>query len=357
MAEYSRIAKGHYTATSGSAQVINLPFIPDAIELFNFTAATTPAQNGIPYAYWDAQMGQGYAMYDVFNATPVLTTASTTSAGFSTFSAGYPQYGSAVAISGITKANPAVVTCTGNHGYSTGDTVVFQGLIQSSTTGMQQICGIPLVITVTGATTFTVPWNTNQTNYTAISGSPSGANVRKVLYAPLYFPGSVVISAISGSASALTVSTASNHNLVVGSEVAFRIPSAWGSVELNTPQTNPNIGLPVYGFVTSVSSATQVVIALINSSITFTAFNSNPTVAQAQAGLSFPQMVTVGDNNTGALTSAYTPTTINPIAIGGAFQNNTRQGFIIGAAGSGASLSGTTSDVVYWRAYLSDLGA
>jgi len=113
-------------------------------------------------------MGQGYAMISAFNATPVLTTDVITSNGISTFSAGLSfQYGAQIAISGITKASAAVVTTGSAHGYATGDVVVFQGLYQSSTTGMPQICGMPFVITVTGATTFTIPWNTNQSNYTA----------------------------------------------------------------------------------------------------------------------------------------------------------------------------------------------
>ena len=75
-------------------------------------------------------MGQGFAVIDVFNATPVLSTDVITSNGISTFSAGLLfQYGSQIQISGITKANPAVVTTGSAHGYSTGDVVVFQGLI------------------------------------------------------------------------------------------------------------------------------------------------------------------------------------------------------------------------------------
>lgn len=345
--EYSKLAIGSVTGiTSGVVPVI-LPFTPDIVRLDNFTAATTPANGGVVSSYWTYKMGQGAAIQNVFNATPVLTTQTITSAtgtGISTFSASAPALGSAIAISGITKANPAVVTATGAHGLATGDVVIMTGLAQSSSTGMQQIAGIPFVVTVTGSTTFTVPYNTNQSSFTALSGSPTGANIRKVLYPYLYFPGTNVITAIT-RASTTTIATAANHNLVVGSEVAFRIPSTWGTIELNTPNS---LGLPVYGVVTSVSSATAVVVNIDSSSMT--AFNSNPTVAQALAGLSFPQMVTVGDTNTGAVTNSFLPTTINPISLGGAFQNNSRQGFLIGTGASG-----TTSDVIYYYAYKVDL--
>jgi len=59
------------------------------------------------------------------------------------------QYGARKQIIGITAANPAVVNVTA-HGYVVGDTVVLQGLAQSSTTGMQQIAGIPFTISAVG---------------------------------------------------------------------------------------------------------------------------------------------------------------------------------------------------------------
>lgn len=343
--EYDKFATGTVTGVSSGIIPVLLPFQPTYVELDNFTAATTPASGLITKSIWYTELGQGAAINYVFNATPVLTTATITSAtgtGISTFSAGTPQLGAAVAISGITKASPAVVTTASNHGYSTGDVVIFSGLFQSATTGMPQISNIPFVITVTGATTFTIPWNTNQSNYTALSGSPSGANVRKVLYPYLYFPGLNYISALSVSGTTVTLTATTNHNLVVGQQVAFRIPSQWGSIQLNTPNS---LGQPVYGFVATVSSAVAVTIT-IPSGISVTAFTTNTTVAQALAGMTAPQLVSVGDNNTGAVTNSFLPSPINGPGIGGAFQNNTRQGFLLGTG-----VSGTTSDVICYRAY------
>jgi len=61
MTEYSRMAKGSFTST-GAAKVINLPFVPDRIELTNYSSAATPANHGVPFAKWDVQMGQGFAV-------------------------------------------------------------------------------------------------------------------------------------------------------------------------------------------------------------------------------------------------------------------------------------------------------
>lgn len=354
MAEYSRLAKGHVTSLGGSTPVI-LPFVPDYVEITNYTAATTPASAGVPYAKWDAQMGQGYAVTSVFNATPVLTTAVLTSTGFSTFAAGLgQQFGARIAITGITKASPAVVT-TATHGLVSGDIIMLQGLYQSSTTGMAQISSMPFVVTVTGATTFTIPWNTNQSNYTALSGSPTGAYIKKVLYPELYYPQVSYITAIT-TGTTTVVSTTSPHNLVVGQEVAFRIPSTWGTVELNSLPNNSIPGSPIYGYVTVVNSTTQVTVNI--NSTGYTAYTSNQTIASVP-GLTPPQLVPVGDNNTGFLlasglgsgTSA-THTTINGPAISGAFLNNTSQGFIIGAG-----VAGTAADVLYYRAILHDISA
>lgn len=345
--EYSKLASGQYTVGGTNLpQSIVLPFIPNFIEISNSTRAGSA---GVNKAWWMTDMGQGAAFLSTTsagspNTDTVTYLSSSTGGGFSTFSAGSPLYGAPLAISGITKASSAVVTTASAHGLATGNVVMLTGLFQSATTGMPQISNIPFVITVTGTSTFTIPYNTNQSNFTALSGSPAGANVLPVLYPYLYFPGVNVITAIS-TGSTTTISTAANHNLVVGQQVDFRIPSAWGTIQLNSPNS---LGQLVSGFVTAVNSAVQVVVGI--NSTGFTAFNSNPTVAQAQAGLSTPKMVSIGDNNTGSVTNTYLPTTINGPTIGGAFQNNTSQGFTVGA-----SIIGTASDVVFWRAYAHDL--
>lgn len=381
MAEYSREAKGHFTST-GAAQVINLPFQPQLIEMWNYSSFATPANHGVPYAYWDVSMGQGYAIENVFNVTPVLTTDYVTSNGFSTFSAGQLlQYGAIVQHGGspvsdfdISKASPAVVTTVGNHGLKSGDVVIFENLSQTSTTGMQQIAGIAFTVTVTGATTFTIPWNTNQTNYTAFNTSTSTGNVgsyKKVLYPYLYFPGTSVISAIT-TGTTTTIDTTSAHNFVVGQEVALRIPSSWGTTQLNSLPNNTTPGSPIYGYVISVTDYNTVVLNI--DSTGYTAFNSNQTFA-SYPGLSFPQIVAVGDVNTGGVRiSSGSPlypspysvqigttqtSTINGPAIFGSYVNNTSQGFVIGAgAGVGDSSSvlvGANGNVIYWKASYTDL--
>lgn len=365
MTEYSRMAKGTTTVLSaGGTAPINLPFIPDYVEFLNYTAMTTPTDTWIAKGYWDANMGQNAAAFDVFDATPALTTGTTLVNGVSTFAAGKMlQYGATQQVVSITKADPAVVTVTG-HGYVSGDVVIFQGLYQSATTGMQQIAEIPFTITVIDANSFSIPWNTDQSNYTAIAGSPAGALVKKVLYPHVYAPGVSIISDITLGATT-TIDTTAAHNLVVGQEVAFRVPTAWGTYQLNSLPNEVVPGSPIYGYVVAVTDYNTVVVNI--SSSAFSAFNSNQAFASF-SGQQFPQMVAVGDVNTGGVqisagSALYPPpftrpigtTTVNSIngpAIQGAFFNNSKQGFILGSALAVAAQAGQT---IYWRAFLHDV--
>lgn len=375
MAEYSRLAKGSFTSTGGT-QIVNLPFQPQTVEIWNYTVANAaPAANAVVSAYWDVQMGQGFALETgVYNATPVLVADSVIANGISTFSAGQLfQFGAQIQISGITKANPAVVTTATAHGYASGDVVIMTGLYQSATTGMPQIAGMPFTVTVTAPTTFTIPWNTNQSNYTALSASPTGAFVKKVLYPYLYAPGVNVITAIT-TGTTTTIDTTSAHNFVVGQEVAFRIPSVWGTTQLNSLPNTTIPGSPIYGYVVSVTDYNTVVVNI--NSTGYTAYTSNQTVASVP-GLDWPQIVAVGDVNTGGVpissgSALYPPpfvrpigtTTVNTIngpAIQGSYFNNTSQGFIVGI-GAGTNLTssvlvGAAGNVIYWRAAFYDVAS
>lgn len=356
MAEYSRLASGQTTSVlTGAPTSVIIPFIPDFIEISNSTRA---GATGVTRAWWEKDMGQGAAFLVTSNGTEDLTTYITTG-GFSTFSGGLSnQFGPSLQVASITKASPAVVTTGSSHGLVSGNVVIFQGLYQSSTTGMPQICNIPFVVTVTGATTFTIPWNTNQSNYTALSGSPAGATVKQVLFPNAYAPNLGFISALS-LGSTTTVTTTAPTNFQVGQEIAFRIPSAWGTTQLNSSNDVIIPGSPIYGYVTSVTNSTQFVVNI--NSTGYTAFNTNQTVASVP-GLSFPQVVAVGDNNLGSNQFGYNSpafyngmgtgavNSINGPAVAGAFANNTSMGFIIGS-----SISGTTADTIFWRAYMHDL--
>lgn len=372
MAEYSRMAKGSFTAT-GAYQYVNIPFQPQKVVLVNQTNQIAGiTANKVVEAMWDA--GTNKTLVKGWDNNSAWNTGTVATNGISAFSANLAfQFGAQQQVVATTGgASTCNFEVTG-HGYNTGDVVMFEGLYSTQyTAGMPQMCGIPFTITKVDANNFTVTWASNGSNYTNLAASPSGAYVKKVLYPDLYFPGVSVIYAITKGTST-TIKTTTPHNMVVGQEVAFRITSDWGTSQLNSLPNNTIPGSPIYGFVTSVSDAYTVVVNIDSSS--YTAFTSNVAVSNV-SGLTFPQMVAVGDVNTGGWpitsTSPYYPSpfvnntgtsgayrSINGPAIQGAFANNTRQGFFIGSgtvtpvAWSSATIM-ANADVVLWYAYLYD---
>lgn len=387
MAEYSRLARGSFTtAATPVAQVVNLPFQPTRVTLENTTSAITPAQYSTTSAFWDIAMPQGTADMQYISAAAfpwVVADDYVASRGISTFGMFGPvnaglmlQYGPQIQIVSIAKASPTVIILTGAAGFSVGQVVILEGLYQSATTGMPQMAAIPFVITAIGTSganqTITVTWDSTGSNYTALTASPTGAFVRQVLFPWNYLPGVNVISAINTATSLIT--TTSNHNYVVGQEVAFRIPQTWGTTQLNSLPNNIVPGSPVYAYVTAVNSNTTFT---VNTNMTgYTAFVPNQTVA-GTPGRTFAQVVAVGDVNSGGwpytggslYPSPQFPTfsggipTINGPAIQGAFVNNTAQGFIVGlgvgaaaATNSAAAPLLTASSTYIWTAYLFDFG-
>ncbi len=187
----------------------------------------------------------------------------------------------------------------------------------------------------------------------------------------MYEPGVSFISAIT-TGSTTTIDTTDAHNFVVGQEVAFRIPSLYGTTQLNSLPNSQTPGSPIYGYVIAVTDYNTVVVNINSSS--YTSFNSNQTVASVP-GLSFPQILAVGDVNTGGVqissgSALYPPSYTVPIgttqfnSIGGpgilgSYFNNTSQGFVIGAgvgvADTSSVLVGANGNVIYWEAFLHDI--
>jgi hypothetical protein len=378
MAEYSKIARGSFTtAASPVIQVIPLPFQPTQISLTCPTSYNSSTQYGTTRAYWDVSMGQGVANQEYISAASfpfVLSADYVSSGGISTYSQGLAlQLGPQQQVASTTKATSTITTSTA-HGLVTGDVVILEGMYQSATTGVPQLSNIPWIITNTGTTTFTINTNFNQSNYTDLTPTKTGAYVRKVLNPYLYLPSVNYISAISLSGANVVVTTSTNHNYVVGQEIAFRIPAAFGSTQLNSLPNNSVPGSPIYYYVTALNSNTQFTCSALSAGVS--AFTNNPTVASVP-GLTWAQVVAVGDVNTGGTPysggnlypSPSFPTysggmpTINGPAISGAFVNNTQQGFVIGL-GVGAAAA-TNSDsaplmpasaLIFWEAKFYDIG-
>jgi hypothetical protein len=387
MAEYSRIAKGNFTVASGvTSAYVPLPFQPDYVEIWNYTnIAAGVVDSKVCRAWWDAKLVDGSTgniptMIEGYSSSGATIFDVIQTNGISAYYAGLSlQYGATQQIIGITKASQAVVNVTA-HGYNVGDTVTMQGIATGVTTNaMRLLNAVPFtIVAVTDANHFTIQWNTNQSNYTAISGSPSGALVKKVLYPFLYLPEDNVISAITTGSLSTVITTTMYHNLETGQEVAFRVPQLWGMTQLNSL---PNVvipGSPIYAYVTSTSGTVNAItldnwnFAVNVNSSGYTAFTTNPSAVPSS--YTYAQVVPMGDVNTGGISisqgSPLYPSpqfpnpnnrvpTINGPAIKGAYVNNTQQGFFIGSGAPTVITAATivsSASQIYWHAYLHDYG-
>lgn len=342
MTEYNKIAEGYFSST-GVAKFINLPFVPDQIEIWNKTKWATNTNHLVKYATGFAEDSAGTAYTIVSDGSAHDNNATITSGGFSFISAGTYQYGPTLTISGITQANPAVVTTSSNHNLATGDSVWIYG-----TTGMLQISGAAYTVTVLSATTFSIGVDSS-----GFAAAATAGFCKKILYADLYQPFGTTITAIS-TGSTTTITTALNHGFQVGQEVFFTIPqvstTSWGTTQLDTLAYNTANVVPQQAYVTSVPAANQIVVNV--NSTGYTAF-AYPTSAQAALGMTFPRVNAIGDQNSGLSGSSAIPPVTPPITIPGAFYANTRQGVIIGI-GDGTTLMHQNGDVVRWRAIFPD---
>lgn len=118
-----------------------------------------------------------------------------------------------------------------------------------------------------------------------------------------YQPSDFYITALTLGAST-TVTTSVNLNYVVGQQVRFLIPSYYGTFQLNN----------LDGFVTSVPAANQVVVNV--NSTGMNAFIASPTYGPTK-----PQIIAIGDVNTGDIIATGRNQTMKQTGLPGAFIN------------------------------------
>lgn len=356
MAQYSKIIRGTFTST-GVPKFLSLPMVPDTIEIWNKTEfATTTEYTGVS-AIGFAEDAAGTA-YLTESTGSAWTGAVLTTGGFSFVSAGTYQYGPTFTISGIAKSS-GIVTCTANPGYAVGDAVLIYG-----TTGMLQIAGLVTTVTAVSGDTFTI----GNIPTSGFAANATAGFCKKLLYPDLYVPFANNITAIT-TGTTTTIATSVNHGFVVGQEVAFVIPSTgyvntnpvWGTTQLDSNRVAQQTGIPQQAYIVSITNANTFVVNV--NSTGFGAFTW-PTSAEAALGITFPQVIAIGDSNFGFVKApplypqptgnTYTNTVYpQAITIPGAYLPNTRQGVIVGT-GDGTNIMHTTSDVVAWRAIFPD---
>lgn len=129
----------------------------------------TPTYSKMAIVPWSTSANVGSTYAASVRGTPNTSTKNITAASW--------RSGSSKSISGITKANPAVITTSSNHGFSTGDTVYLDDIDGMDTWG-DDLNGTAYVITKVSDTKFSIPKNTTGWNSYDDDGDAS-----KCLYA------------------------------------------------------------------------------------------------------------------------------------------------------------------------------
>ena len=363
MTELSKRAQGSFIST-GNDYPVYLPFTPDFVRVWNMTANAHPTDGSITYMMWNSFMSP-LNSYTLIYENGVLIPRTVLVSGITRIYDGVSLKIDAPNV--ITVVTPGSLNTTvqfNGSGYADGDVVMLEGLHETPSTGMPQICGIPFKVTSSspGNTSFTIKWNTNQSNYTAISPG-TGSKIRRLVNPFLYSPRNLIIMGITLGRSTTIVTTV-QHNLYVGQEVAFRIPPQWGTVELNSSRNAYAPNASISAVVSSVVDDSTVIVNIDSTS--YTPFHTNIPVANIP-GLTFPQMLAVGNVSMGGTpisrASQLYPSpiveknealpTVNGPTINGAFINNTSQGFLLSANTGGiVNPDSSIGDTIYWEASL-----
>lgn len=282
---------GTFTSDGNPLQ-ISVPSGYSDFEMINITdIGSTAANNNVMKARGTSSMSSGSAYYSPkTSGAATLDPETTTTTGGFTFLAddALLTIGAAVATSGtdINRANPAVVSTGSTTGLVAGSTVVRM----INNTGMFQVSGMDFTVgTIVANTSF-------QLKYLDSSGfaADSTAGFYRIVNATnRYYPRSRYITAITQATSAVITMSVS-HGFTVGQEVRIVVPSAFGMTQINGQ----------LGVITAVSTGSTNTITVNIDSSGYTAF-AFPTSAVAAAGVTFAQVVPVGEAAINSSSQAY----------------------------------------------------
>lgn len=329
----SGVTTAAQTGTLPARININCGFIPTKVNIINATqfGVTGSGFENIQELEWNSNFPGSTFLKYINAAGTALVPNQVTVNGIAAYDGSNgPILGPIIAGTSISLANPAVVTTTAAHGLQTGDTVLI-----TNTGTMPQIGGLYFTVTVTGATTFTIPINTTGGAFVA---QGAGFTVRRQTVGPLYYPGYLTISNIS-QAQQMVVSTTTNHGLTVGQKVKLIVSPDQGMIQANG----------IRAVITAVT-ATTFTLGSVNS----TAFNAWTWPVALDVPFSQSQVLPFG--------SGPSPVPVPPFwnqdNLDDAITNVAFQGFTIGTGLLQTSAAGTVGvtagDVLIWTAWRAD---
>lgn len=267
---------GTFTS-DGASRNISLPSGYDEFSMINITdIGSTAANTNVMRAYGTSVMLAGSGLYNpkTSGAATLALEVSTLTGGF-TFVSDSGSYApeAALAVTSATNASPPVLTMTSSTGnVVAGDIIRYYGAAgQYNLAGMDFTAG-----TVVANTSIALAY------MGAPGGAGTGGSVRRIPFDARFYPRRRFITAITQAASAV-VTLSVTHGYIVGEQVRIVVPSAFGMTQIN--------GL--LGTVTAINTTTNTITLNVDSTA-FTAF-AFPTSAVAAAGVTFAQIVPVGE--------------------------------------------------------------
>jgi len=311
---FTLMQQGTFTS-DGDSRNIYLQSNPDYFRVVNLTqsATTQSTGRGIEFEWYRGLTADDNAIkLGKENSSNIVNKDLVTSGGF-TFVEEFPLPGAAISVTGITAANPAVVSAT--QSYSDGDIVRLYG-----TTGMLQISGMLFDIDNASGSDFELPG----LDASGFAAAATAGTVRKIEKAYAFTPSFYYVTKITKASSAV-VTTSMTHNFEVGQAVTFSVPSSFGMSEIDQ----------LTGVISAVTTHTFTV------DINSTGFSTFafPASSLSPAAALFATVAPAGSRNIS--------NPVNP------FKGDLELPYMHLASGA-QSPAGSSSDVIVWQSFRKD---
>ena len=296
------------TFTSDGTQFnLSLPSGYTEFEMVNVTDwGSTAANTNVMTAYGWSSLPAGSALVgNKTNGAATIAIGSMITSGGFTFLADSAAInnGAPVTITAITQAAPAVVSATTT------------GLVDSSTivrvigsTGMLQIAGMDFTV---GTIVAGVSFELKYLDSSGFGAAATAGSYRIINSDARFYPRNRFITGITQAASAV-ITLSVTHGFTAGQAVRILVPAVFGMTEMNN----------LLGNITAIDTTLNTITVDIDSTA-FTAF-AFPTSAVAALGISFAQVVPVGETANGTyannLDDATRNTSITGVIIGSGVQ-------------------------------------
>lgn len=282
---------GTFTS-DGNVRNLSFPSGYTEFSMLNITDfGSTAANTNVMTVYGTSSMAAGSAIIgNKTNGAATIAIGSMITSGGLTFVAdsGSTSLGALTAITSITNATPPVVTIGSTSGLSSGDIVRI-----TDVTGQLNLSGLDFTIdTIVTNSSFNLAY------MVAPGGAGTGGNYQRIPFDSRYYPRNRIITSISKAASAVIVMSVT-HGFTVGQLVRIIVPSAFGMTQLSNQLAT----------ITAINTTTNsITINVDTTSYTTFAF---PNSATAALGVTFAQVVPVGEAATSPYQNLLDDATVN----------------------------------------------